>query len=425
MTRRPFALLIAGLAFVSGCQGCFGCSTSPVDGDGSTLPRTCQSQVPNIDPQKLDILFVVDNSNSMAAKQERVAVQLIDFIAELKKGGGVRNDFHVGVITTSVYLHPKGSASTYEDPTAGRLRPIPNRVPLPDGGVWFDINTNNQRFIDGDDPDLNDKFTRLVHQGVGGYGQETPFEAVRLALLSELATTSIADGGNAEFFRDGARLLVVVVTDEDDCSETNRPPTVTIGSDTSIDDCLEQTNSLTPVSEYHRLFSEQVFDGTGKNREVLWAAIAPVGQSTKQVQQILDDARADGGAINVRNIDCPDSFAPGYRHRQMAEMFDPSLANLDSVCDQSYQETLLRIADLAGVSQVLEIRNVPDPDAMQILITRADGSTQACTTPGAGNGGIEVLPAGAAAGVIRVRFRGDCLRRANDSAVDVRLLCAI
>jgi hypothetical protein len=73
-----------------------------------------------------------------------------------------------------------------------------------------------------------ENFQRLVQVGTSGSGQETPFEAIRLALSPPLITTEMAQGGNLEFLRDGARLLIVVVTDEGDCSESRRPPTVTI-----------------------------------------------------------------------------------------------------------------------------------------------------------------------------------------------------
>ena len=63
-----------------------------------------------------------------------------------------------------------------------------------------------------EDPELLAKFRRLVQQGTQGSGQETPFEAVRLAVTPPLATTPMAEGGNAGFLRDGARLLVVVVS---------------------------------------------------------------------------------------------------------------------------------------------------------------------------------------------------------------------
>jgi hypothetical protein len=415
-------LLIAGLAFVSGCQGCFGCATSPVDGDGSNLPRECQSAIPKIDPQRLDILFVIDNSSSMTAKQERVAQQLIAFVDELQKSGGLRKDFHVGVITTSVYLHGKTATGsfwvTYNE-QAGRLRPIPNARPVADGGTEYDTETNNARFIDGDDPDLVAKFTRLVHQGDTGSGQETPFEAVRLALVSDLATTPIADGGNAEFFRDGARLAIVVVSDEDDCSEQVQPPPwesiVTIQSDHKIDDCLDGMNSLTKVIDYYKAFR-------GSGREILWAEIAPVGLGdTKQVQKILD---VDAG--EVRNIDCPDSFAPGFRHRQMAELFDLQL--LDSVCRTSYQETLLRIADQAGVAQRLGLTQVPDVGVLQLVITRGDGTQKVCTFAqglDGGTDGFRLAPDSGTAGNVEIEFQGECLRRANDTNVDVRLLCAM
>ncbi len=99
---KPYAWLVLVFAGLSACNGCFGCK-SPVGSKGSTLPSACQATQPLIAPQKLDILFVIDNSSSMIEEQDAVAKQLIDFVDELKKGGGVATDFHVGVITTSVY----------------------------------------------------------------------------------------------------------------------------------------------------------------------------------------------------------------------------------------------------------------------------------------------------------------------------------
>src|SRR6185436_11266113 len=48
-------------AAVSACNGCLGC-LNPVFQTGSNLPPSCQTQAPLVDAQKLDVLFVVDNS---------------------------------------------------------------------------------------------------------------------------------------------------------------------------------------------------------------------------------------------------------------------------------------------------------------------------------------------------------------------------
>ncbi len=410
-SSRLTALAAAVLAFVSSCQGCLGC-TSPVNDPNSTLPKTCQAEQPLIEPQKLDILFVIDNSGSMREEQEAVARELTAFIEEIRKAGGVRQDFYAGAITTTVYQHSDVGGLKYYvayDKQAGKLQPVPDA--LADGGVA--LGTGTERVLRGDDPQFIEKFSRLVRQGTFGSGQETPFEAVRRAVLVHGAV-EWDQGGNKGFFRDGARLLVVVLTDEDDCSEIAVPSVVTVGDNPAVADCTVGANSLTPLSEYHRIFTEEFLDGTGRRREVIWTAIAPVGISTKQAQEIIDGTQA-------RNVDCPTSNQAGYRHRAMAELFDTSLANLDSICRASFRETLIEIAELASVAQTLEVKNVPDPRMLQVEITRADGSKQRCTL----QQGLSAWEPPVDAGLPgRITFGADCRRRADDKGIQIRLLCA-
>lgn len=393
------------LAAVSLGVGC----TSPVDRAGSTLPGSCTAQPPQLVPQKTDILFVIDNSDSMAEEQAGIASELPAFIDQLKQGAGIEQDFRVGLITTSVYQNALVSGQLYYQDypdQAGRLQPVPDAAP--DGGVV--LGTGSERYLEASDPALIDKFTRLVRQGTGGSGQETPFEAVRLA-TGPLAQTPLADGGNGGFFRDGARLLVVVVSDEDDCSE-EAPPQVYVGTDHSVDYCTSQADKLRPVSAYYGDFS-QLRDGQGELREVLWAAIAPVARADKTAQ---------GTVVNgqVENVDCPTSSGPGYRHRQMAALFDSQLENLTSICQPSYHDSLVAIASLAAQNQTVAVMNVPDPRLLVVDITRKDGSVQSCSVS---NGGISYEPSHDAVPA-KVHFLGTCQRRADDQKVEVRVICA-
>jgi hypothetical protein len=409
---RRLAWVVA-VAFLASCEGCFGCRTSPLDATNSTIPRSCKAEAPLIEPQKLDILFVIDNSNSMREEQEAVARELTAFVDGIKQGGGVRQDFNVGVVTTSVYQHSSQNGVVFlrDYPTqSGRLQPVPDRGA--DGGVL--LGTGTQKILNGEDPQLVEKFARIVQQGVVGSGQETPFEAVRLALMTELTNRPTAEDGNAGFLRDGARLLIVVLTDEDDCSEMERPSRVKVSDNPGLADCTEQANSLTPVSEYHRLFSQELKNSDGLAKEVIWTAIAPVGRGTKAAMALVDNGQ-------VRNLDCPTSNQAGFRHRQMAEMFDPSLVNLDSICRDSYRQTLLTIAELASVSQTIEVKNAPDPAMIQLSITRKGGAVVKCTQL---NGGLQSVTPNEANKTIRIQFGGDCKRRADDQGIGIRLLCA-
>ncbi|MCP3100438.1 VWA domain-containing protein [Myxococcus sp. K15C18031901] len=401
-SRKCAPLLLLPALWAVACK-------SPVDEAGSTVPGQCQSESPVVAPQKTDILFVIDNSGSMAEEQAGIARELPAFIQALREGGGVEQDFRVGVITTSVYRRVLVGGQEYyrEYPEeAGHLRPVPDAEGNPTG----------DRFIESSDPRLLERFGRLVQQGTTGSGQESPFEAARLAVTEPLIGTPVAQGGNGGFFRDGARLLVVVVTDEEDCSSTERPPPVTIPEDTSVDRCSEESAKLSTVDFYYDTF-QSLRDSRGARREVLWATVGPVALGDKRAE-LIQDVTPQG--TFVRNVDCPTSYGPGYRHRAMAERFDTSFVNLDSICRDSYHDTLLGIAALAAVSQSLDVVNLPDPRLARVELTRAGGQVETCSVA-AGDLSYEASGENRPA---RLYFLGSCQRRADDEKVEVKVLCA-
>ena len=394
---RTGALLAASL--------CVGACSTPVDAPGSTLPGRCQVDAPLISAQKTDLLFVIDNSGSMAEEQAAIATELPAFLEELRREDGVAQDFRVGVITTSVYLHAaingREQFSVYND-QAGRLQPVPDGTGR----------ATAERYLESTDPQLLEKFRRLVRQGTQGSGQETPFEAVRLAVSPPLTGLPMAEGGNGGFLRDGARLLVVVVSDEDDCSSTERPAPVVLTTDSSRDLCTEQADRLTSVRAYYEGF-RTLADGSGATREVLWATIGPVALADKRAQSVLD------GRV-VRNVDCPTSYGPGYRQREMAALFDPGLTNLDSICRASYRDTLVSIASLARFSQSIEVVNVADARLLRAEVTREDGQVQTCSVAG---GDLTYVP-GQEERAARLYFQSSCARRPTDRKLEVKVLCA-
>jgi hypothetical protein len=179
------------------------------------------------------------------------------------------------------------------------------------------------------------------------------------------------------------------------------------------DYCYDQRANLTPVEDYYSIFT-QLTDHTGAHRPVVWAEIAPVSVNTKLAQPFYD-------VLYLRNVDCPNSYGVGRRHRRMAELFDPALNNLDSICNPSFHDTLLNIANLVTVNQTIElIGGVPDPRVMKAEIVRKDGTISACTTE---NGGFTYEPPTAESGA-KIHFQSTCPRRADDRSVELKLLCA-
>jgi hypothetical protein len=391
---------------LEGCQ-------SPASTPGTGVPSQCEQVAPAIQPVKTDILFVVDNSGSMAANQKRVATDLPVFVAELQKSGGVVNSFRVGLTTTSVYsaFQDFNTIEYFYYPQGGWLVTLP----LVDGGV------GTERYLDDTDPQLVPRFAlAMTAVGIDGSGQETPFEATRIALLDAVAPLEPSDGGpaNAGFLRDGARLMVVAVSDEDDCSETDRPPQVHYTDADGENFCINQAAFLTPVGDYFTLL-QSIPDGQGRNRDVVWGTLAPVSLADKSVEAVPCPDQDAGFALC--NADCPTSNAPGTRLREMAVLFDLGLNNLYSICADSYHDQLLALADIAAVPQTLDLDiNVPDPRLLQVTVVRSDGSQQICTVS---NGGLLYDPA-PDGGFPRIQFQGACVRRQTDTSVTVRMFCA-
>jgi hypothetical protein len=363
-----------------------------------------------------DILFVVDDSNSMVEEQEGVAEELPTFVQILQTGAGVQQNIRVGLTDTSVYSAFFGTSLLLTKyPQGGWLR----QLRAADGGVG-----GGERWLTDPDPEIAPRLAASIRAlGLNGSFQETPFESARIALTGTGFWTLLPDGGNpnAGFLRPGARLLVVAVSDEDDCSEINHnPPTVIYTNALGQDFCTLSENQLTPVGDYVTAFTTlDDGKGQGRYREILWGAIAPVSRANKEAQGI-EGALGDGGAV-IQNVDCPTSGGPGYRHRAMALAFDPTLTNLGSVCAPNYHDVLVSIAQVASIPQTLTLTdNVPDPRLLAVDITRADGSVQRCTLA---NGGIEMVAA-TTTDPPAVRFQQGCLRRYTDTRVEVKLLCA-
>ena len=131
---------------------------------------------------EIDILFVVDDSCSMAEEQGILADGMLDFANELDVSG---TDFHLGVITTSF---------DYDDPDRGRLVGTPAYLTPEDDYVR--------------------EFAERVHVGIDGSDKEKGLEAAIHALSVDMQNTL-----NLGFIRVAAKLLVVFVSDEDDCSD--------------------------------------------------------------------------------------------------------------------------------------------------------------------------------------------------------------
>ncbi len=180
----------------------------------------------------VDLLLVVDDSNSMTRGQDYLAASINHTVMELLQRHGVR-DVRVGVVSTDLgtpgSVVPSCMGARGDD---GVLNPrvrgaATSARPLPrvEGGVFCDdamLLAQNFITVSSSD-DAMAQYWRpscQVRIGTGGCGLEQQLEAARRALI----TQGGVGGMNAGFLRRDAALAILVLTDEEDgsvrdCSE--------------------------------------------------------------------------------------------------------------------------------------------------------------------------------------------------------------
>lgn len=162
----------------------------------------------------LDLLFVVDNTTSMAQRQRELTLSFEKLISHLRFAEGGLPNLHIGVVSTDLGAGGQPVAGCGVLGDRGVLQAEPRRPICSgpgDASFLRDYRSADVRDTNYEDSHLTDAFGCIAELGTTGCEFEQPLEAMRLAL----------DGYTAEnqgFIRPGAALGVVLLTDEDDCS---------------------------------------------------------------------------------------------------------------------------------------------------------------------------------------------------------------
>jgi hypothetical protein len=192
--------------------GLLGCHSS-TEPDGELHEVAMMKAIPNRD---LDILFVIDNSPSMADQQVALAAafpQMIDVLGQID--GGLPN-LHIGVVTSD--MGTSATASTTPAPAIGQIDQGGCSGRGDDGRLQTVAAMTDNFLSDVDHAgtrvrnftgELRDVFGELARVGAGGCGFEQHLSAMQQALTRP---------DNANFIRPDANLAVVILADEDDCS---------------------------------------------------------------------------------------------------------------------------------------------------------------------------------------------------------------
>jgi hypothetical protein len=151
---------------------------------------------------KVDLLFVIDDSHSMAIEQGVLIAAFPEFMASVRATLGTVDSYHIGVVTTDGYA--------FNAPDCRQLGALVTATGGADSSAAACGPFGSGRFMTEDDP-LEDLFACAARVGVEGSNDERPIEALLAAVGSEHAAAC-----NAGFLRPDALLVVVIITDEED-----------------------------------------------------------------------------------------------------------------------------------------------------------------------------------------------------------------
>lgn len=250
----------------------------------------------------VDILWVIDDSNSMQKEQDLLSGGFVAFAEAME---GSNTDFQLGVISTSF------------DENGG-------------GGVLV----GDPPYLTNADTDYQQAFVERAQLGTGGSDKEKGLEAATFAL----GPTMVYGGGpNEGFLRPDAQLLVVFVSDEEDCSDRGA-----LGNQPS-DDCYLQSDKLEPVSTY-----------------------------IQELRELKDD-RNDvnvGAIVGLDSSTCDEVEAAGDRYVEVALSMGGLVGDL---CSADWSAIMGRLGlNAGGIRESFKLTKAAQPDTIVVYVDETE-----------------------------------------------------
>jgi hypothetical protein len=221
------AVILSSLLGLTAVSLLAGCPDRTISQPDVSQGRVEYKDIPVTVNRDIDILFLIDDSPSMADKQNNLRMNFPNFINVLNTIQGGLPNIHIGVATSD--MGSKGA----DDPSPG-----PGISGCTGTGKNGDLQTQGTTLVSGKfivdtantdgtrttnyTGQLSDAFTAIASVGAAGCGFEQHIEAAKHALNN--------DPNNAGFVRPSAYLAVIFLADEDDCSMSH---STLIAQDTS------------------------------------------------------------------------------------------------------------------------------------------------------------------------------------------------
>jgi hypothetical protein len=360
-----FATLVGGAIALSGCYRHH--VVDPDAGPPDAAAPDASRPTPSLDPVRdLDLVVMVDDSSSMAGEQRALRLAMRTLLSRVLTGDvdedGVPDrraarSVRIGVVTSDMGVLGVGAIPAPLDPSVttrsiascgrsittadfdphealygdeGLFRlDVPEQATLADEGLACPARLDGYvRYSIPEDgvPDpariteLAERAGCILARGTGGCGLEMPLESVLRAVTRSDAPLRFAPGGelghgpprgeHADFFRPGAVLAILLLTDEDDCS-TDDPEVFMFSSrETSLQDpeqaglrfntrCSYFADHLYPLRRYVDGF----LDVTDRPGDLVFGAVVGVPPSGADGRPVEDlDTVLDAPEMAVRYL---------------------------------------------------------------------------------------------------------------------------
>lgn len=197
-------------------------SASSSSSGASTDADTSTGEPTQLNCEKIDFVFVIDNSSSMADEQENLVDAVPGFVESMRTALPTVKSFRVGIVDTDAYpalgtgKNPLDGCPTEGpdcgscDYTLGAFLDKPLSAGDPESSCAF---STAGPFMEGAAEAFPDEFACAAIVGTDG----NPIEQQVGALLGAVDPAATADGGcNAGFLRDDALLVFLMISDEED-----------------------------------------------------------------------------------------------------------------------------------------------------------------------------------------------------------------
>lgn len=343
--------VIGSLLVISGCEYR---DIGPIH---PRVSRAIDVQVGGDGVADVDLLFVIDDSQSMKEEQLSLAAEIPRLVRDLTNpplgDDGLPRWNAVHSLNVAVVTSDMGTAGVTVSPSIGGCG-VSGRT---GDSVGFDGRLRSDAVCDGtgsvvqswragDDPDVfADQVGCVAEAGITGCGFEQPLGAAASALLRR----------ESGFPRDNALLAIIVLTDEEDCSVGDAEAFFGTTGDLNLR-CVQSLDLLEPVEEL-----VTALRGDRDESHFLYAAITGIPEDLEgsSPETILADPRmahvpevgGPGGLRAACEATAPDGTdrgraTPGRRMVEFARQVPGSL--VASICSPDYQEAIAELTRRIG-----------------------------------------------------------------------------